>query len=75
MKIKIAMDGNGNKIAKFMPINGRGFGVQTNGNLPKIHRLEVGEDITAKSSIGLWIEFIDYVKEFGTAQQKRFFGC
>ena len=43
MRVKISMDRNGNK-AVTIPGNeaGRGFGIQTNGNLPTIHQLPKG---------------------------------
>jgi len=43
MQIKIKLDRNGNKTVS-IPGNqsGRGFSIQTNGNLPGIHRLPKG---------------------------------
>ena len=37
MKLSIGMDRNGNKVLRLKPRIGRGFSIQTNGNLPETH--------------------------------------
>lgn len=62
MKFSLAMDRNGNKILRVHPSTGRGFSIQTNGNLPKTHR----------NGIGDWTqgEVAAYVVAFGTSRQQ-----
>ena len=73
-QIKIAKDVNGNKVARFRSVTGRrGFSIQTNGNMPALHRKSIGDVIHAHSGVECWKEFLGYVKEFGTARQKSFF--
>jgi len=65
MNLKIARDMNGNKILKVKTQNGRGFSVQTLGNLPETHRN--GEDIDAQATIK---ELYNHVREYGTSKQQ-----
>lgn len=74
--MKIARDVNGNKILKIESSDfykGRGFSIQTNGNLPFIH--EITQDTKVKSLSGDVIqkmkqEIYEYIKEYGTTSQK-----
>ena len=63
---KTGYDINGNKIVRVIPDNGRGFSIQTNGNLPNTHR------------DGVWHQTPDevtaYVKAYGTKRQKGLLG-
>jgi hypothetical protein len=63
---KIGRDRNGNKVVKVVPAKGRGFSIQTNGNLHRTHRY----------GIGAWTndEVKTYVAACGTAQEKRVMG-
>ena len=68
--MKIAYDTNGNKALK---IEGsdlgtkRGFSIQTCGNLPETHRNGIAPQITDN-------EVRMYIKNYGTARQKRLMG-
>lgn len=65
-RYSIGRDRNGNRILRVHPPKGRGFSVQTNGNLPRTHRDGVGD----------WtvVEARDYVTRYGTPRQKRVMG-
>ena len=65
MTLSISIDRNGNKIVRVSPTNGRGFSVQTNGNLPYIHAHGISSPYYAK------LEVRDYVSQFGTKKQKQ----
>ena len=59
---KIGRDRNGNKVCKVQVTHGRGFSIQTNGNMPE----------TERTGVGSWTEGeVDaYVKAYGTERQK-----
>lgn len=59
--LKFGRDANGNKTVKIKGEEGRGFSIQTNGNLPHTHRDNKGD----------WDEIKDYVRRHGTAREKR----
>lgn len=61
-----SIDANGNKIVKIKPATGRGFSIQTNGNIPQTHR----------DGVGAWTdgEVREYVRKVGTASQRRALG-
>jgi hypothetical protein len=60
---KTAKDKNGNKVVRITPDTGRGFSIQTLGNLPTTHR----------DGVGAWTaeEVEAHVVKYGTARQKR----
>jgi hypothetical protein len=59
---KTSKDKNGNKIVRITPHTGRGFSIQTLGNLPITHR----------DGVGAWTagEVEAHVLAYGTAHQK-----
>ena len=59
---KTAKDKNGNKVVRIIPHTGRGFSIQTLGNLPTTHR----------DGVGAWTagEVKAHVLAYGTAHQK-----
>lgn len=61
-----SIDANGNKIVKVKPASGRGFSIQTNGNLPQTNR----------DGVGAWTEgeVREYVRKVGTASQRAALG-
>lgn len=63
---KISRDINGNKTVNVKPANGRGFSIQTNGNLPQTDRYGVGD----------WTrgEVLDCVQKHGSAREKLMMG-
>jgi hypothetical protein len=68
----IGPDRMGNKRVMIQPYSGSAFSIQTNQNLPTLHRL--GQDFfTAPSSEQLEAEkeIVDYVEQFGTPRQQR----
>lgn len=67
MKFQIGYDSNGNKILKIKVTNGRGFSIQTLGNLTATHRMATGElDLeTVEKEVREWVEL------FGTSRQKH----
>jgi hypothetical protein len=62
-RYSIARDRNGNRILRVQPSHGRGFSIQTNGNLPRTHRDGVGDWTVTEAR--------DYVTRHGTPRQKR----
>lgn len=71
MQIKIGRDSNGNKIVS-IPGNesGRGYSIQTNGNLPCLHRLPPGKHVLD------WRQISDlnaYLTAHGTNERMRVF--
>ena len=60
---KIGWDCNGNKVVKVKPAKGRGFSIQTNGNLPLTH----------KRDVGTWTdgEVKRHVAAYGTVAQRK----
>lgn len=71
MNITKGKDRNGNTLAKIKGDCGRTFSIQTNGNLPEIHREFVwnGLDISHNES-----EVKGFVRKHGTARQKEICG-
>lgn len=59
-------DVNGNKVCRVKPAGGRGFSIQTNGNLPLTDR----EGIVPGSK---W-EIRDWVRKYGTKRQRELLG-
>jgi hypothetical protein len=59
---KTAKDENGNKVVRITPHTGRGFSIQTLGNLPITHRDGVGEYTAG--------EVKAHVVKYGTAGMK-----
>jgi len=71
MRLKLSRDLNGNKTLKVSFSDGtRGFSVQTNGNLPRTHRMSKHDfnNSTAQN------ELHGYIKEYGTNNQKALLG-
>ena len=62
MKFKVSQDKNGNKTLQVKPKSGRGFSIQTNGNLPDTHKNGVTEQTFG--------EVKAYVEAYGTKNQK-----
>lgn len=62
----ISRDLNGNRIVRVRPAKGRGFSIQTNGNLPETDRNGVCAETPR--------EVADYVKNYGTARQRAALG-
>jgi hypothetical protein len=64
---KTKMDANGNQIVTVKPASGRGFSIQTNGNLPTTNR----------DGVGAWTEgeVREYVRKFGTDRQRQIMDC
>jgi hypothetical protein len=60
---KIGRDSNGNKVLRVKPSKGRGFSIQTLGNLPLTHKMDVGT----------WTdgEVKRYVAAYGTVAQRK----
>lgn len=71
MIISKAKDRNGNTVAKIKGDCGRSFSIQTNGNLPEIHREFVwnGFDLSYNED-----EVKAFLREHGTARQKEICG-
>ena len=65
MKLHLSIDRNGNKIVRVSPTNGRGFSIQTLGNLPYIHAHGISSPYYAK------LEVRYYVSQFGTEKQQQ----
>jgi hypothetical protein len=61
LQLRIGRDFNGNKIVKVKIPGGRGWSIQTNGNLPKTHSTN-HPDVE---------EILDYIKTYGTHRQKE----
>ena len=59
---KTSKDKNGTKVVRIIPDTGRGFSIQTLGNLPTTHR----------DGVGMWTagEVDAHVLAYGTAHQK-----
>ena len=70
MRVKIQMDRNGNKVVTITGNEaGRGFSIQTNGNLPKIHHFPLGK-ATIKIPSEEALEITVYLITCGTDKQK-----
>jgi hypothetical protein len=65
-RYSLAMDRNGNRILRVKPPQGRGFSIQTLGNLPATHH--EGVTIDTHGSVVWW------VTKYGTPRQKRVMG-
>jgi len=67
MNVKIKLDRNGNKTVS-IPGNqsGRGFSIQTNGNLTGIHRLPRGAHVLTRSEVE---EMHAYLTAYGTNRE------
>lgn len=62
----IGRDRNGNRVLRVGVEGGRGFSVQTNGNLPRTHRDGVGS--------WTWGEVAYWVQRHGTERQRAVLG-
>lgn len=62
----MGMDKNGNKVVKLSFPNSRGFSIQTNGNMPKTHKMkgEINAAVIAKEAAA-------YIKAHGSEEQKK----
>jgi len=69
--VKIKMDVNGNKVAQVKAAGFRAFSIQTNGNLPELHKLPPGSVLFCDD--GYWVlqQITDYVRQHGAAKQKQ----
>lgn len=71
MRAKIKRDCNGNKILSIPGnLRGKGFCIQTNGNLPGVHRQGLGPLVLANQEIS---EIEAWLAHFGTYKQQRVF--
>jgi len=63
---KMGRDINGNKVVKVKPEGGRGFSIQTNGNLPQTDHYGVGD----------WThgEVLAWVQKYGTKRERLAMG-
>jgi len=66
----IAMDPNGNKVVKLSFPNGATFTIQTNGNLPGVHKLSKESDVGTAELATIKKEVVDYLKAHGSDLQK-----
>lgn len=67
--MRLSMDIFGNKclIVEGKDIGTRrGFSIQTNGNLPRVHRM-TPETLDTEAA---WDDVVEYVKQHGTASQR-----
>lgn len=66
-------DSNGNSVAKFLNSNGKGFSIQTNGNLPNTHSLRgtKAKDLNPTELATIADEASKYIEEFGTKSMKE----
>jgi hypothetical protein len=78
--VGVGMDRNGNKIAQFKPTDsrmGRGFSIQTNGNLPMLHNIpqaarSIGMDFETGRRIRNQIR--RHIGMYGTDRQNQLIG-
>ena len=68
--VGIGRDKSGNKVAKFKTNIGKSFSIQTNGNLPILHKVAAISDIDKKDLAGIKKEVLAYIKDYGTKMQK-----
>lgn len=75
--MRIIIDTNGNKCIKIESADfnsGRGFSIQTNGNLPFIHKnFSIETKMKQVEKINFVVaecEIMDYIKEYGTHKQQ-----
>jgi Zn finger protein HypA/HybF involved in hydrogenase expression len=65
----IGMDANGNKVIRIKANRGNSFSIQTNQNIPTAHKASDLDDI--KDNLDkIEKEVLDYVKKYGTKNQK-----
>lgn len=72
--VGIGMDQNGNSVVRLRPKYGnkRGFSIQTNGNLPMLHRnRRSSKESIAESRYEYGREIYDYIDRFGTRYQTK----
>ena len=69
MKLKKTIDRNGNSILRVSPRRGRGFSVQTNGNLPFTHRTPA-EDVESHIDT-IAAELRAFLAVHGTRRQRN----
>lgn len=71
--VGISMDVNGNQILRLQPRYGdhRGFSIQTNGNLPTLHRRGDWQFNTPEEARKASKEIHDYIDAFGTKRQTK----
>jgi len=66
-------DSNGNSIIKISFPNSRAFSIQTNGNLPKTHKIKMQyskiEDVPSGELKVIENEVLEYIKEYGNNSQ------
>lgn len=74
--LKLGMNRNGLKVLRVsFPDGPRGFSIQTNGNLPRTHRMRQQDINESFGWFALAIrELRDYVDQFGTPRQQRLLG-
>lgn len=79
-RFEVRRDTNGNKIVTIRPSEYMGrkkrfkaFSIQTLGNLPQCHRLELKTVIESHIEIHLWKEILSYIKNYGSVKQKSLF--
>lgn len=77
--LKLSRDINGNKVLEFKPDQGRGFSVQTLGNLPRTHTMDTETfNKPTYSDLMLYQMAMDelrmFIKDYGTTLQKRKLG-
>lgn len=63
MHFTLSRDRNGNKVCKVRPLRGRGFSIQTNGNLPETDHNGVCDSTDREVRV--------YVSSFGTERQRQ----
>lgn len=83
--VGLGMDKNGNSVVRLKPMygNARGFSIQTNGNLPALHRMRNNYRInntnktmfdptgSAKSTAMINKQIADYIDKYGTPRQTK----
>lgn len=76
----VRRDRNGNKIVTIYPAKWQGrktrfkaFSIQTLGNLPECHKLELGYENESHINTHLWAKINDYLYKYGTEYQKSLF--
>lgn len=66
--VGIGRDSNGNKVAKFKTNKGKSFSIQTNNNLPSLHKETDLKDVDKSKAEK---EVLNYIKKYGTDTQKQ----
>ena len=67
---ELDMDRSGNKVIRLHPFGGRAFSIQTNYNLPMIHRERDLSVLSDAELMDLEDELVDYIEEFGTSKEQ-----